>query len=170
MNDGWRGHFPVENIADLGGVADWAGECLERLGESPLHPAAPQQSLVVRLLCLPSSSPAFTVRAEAYGPAWRLSCRDLSEESGFELIEEVHSEDRLITGANAERLNDLWEYLRFWSINPTGERNAYDGTTYVMEAAEQGRYRVVSREDPGCDDTFGEFSEVLLGLAGLAPR
>jgi hypothetical protein len=53
---------------------------------------------------------------------------------------------------------------------PCCEDYAFDGTTYVLEAAERGRYRVVTRSDPERGDSFGEFAQRLVGLAGLAPR
>jgi hypothetical protein len=170
MNNSAQCHFPAESIADLGGVADWAGQSLERLCERPLHPAAPQQTLVVRLLCLPTSSPACSVRAELYGLSWRLFCRELSGDADFELGELTRREEHLVVGAAAERLTDLWGDLRFWSIAPAGDREVIDGTTYILEAAERGRYRVIYRDDPEWGDAFAEFSEALLGLAGLASR
>jgi hypothetical protein len=170
MNSGTRSHFPIESIADLGGVADWAGQSLNRLCERPLHPVESQQALVVRLLCLPTGSPAFSVRAEAYGLSWRLFSRELSSDDGFERGELSRREDRLVVGADAEKLTDLWRDLRFWSIAAADDRDVIDGTTYVLEAAERGRYRVIYRDDPEWGDTFGEFSEVLLNLVGIVSR
>jgi hypothetical protein len=171
MNNSQISHFPNESLADLGGVADWADQTLERLGERPLHPADPHQALVVRMLCLPSDSHACSIRAEAYGQSWRLFCRKLgSDESGFDSGELFRRDERLIVGDDAKRLTDLWEYLRFWSMSPDEEKDVFDGTTYVLEAAERGRYRVIHRDEPQWGDAFGEFSEVLLDLAGLAPR
>jgi hypothetical protein len=170
MNNGCRGHFPSECIADLGGVADWADESLERLGERPLHPVEPHQSLVVRLLCLPTGSPAYSVRAEAYGQSWRLFCRTLNCETVFDSGISARRNDQLIAGKDAERLMDLWGDLRFWSIAAVDDKDAFDGTTYILEAVERGRYRVVHRDDPEWGDSFGEFSEILLDLAGITSR
>ncbi len=170
MNNTRRGHFPTESIADLGGVADWADQSLAQLGERSLHPAAPDQTLVVRLLCLPTGSPAYSVRAEAYGQSWRLFGRELSVDTGFESRELARRDDRLISGKEAERLMDLWADLRFWSIAATDDRDVFDGTTYILEAAEHGQYRVIHRDDPEWGDTFGEISDLLLNLAGLAAR
>ena len=170
MKNGCRGHFPLECIADLRGVADWADQTLERLGERPLHPADPNQPLVFRMLCLPTLSQACSIRAEAYGQSWRLFCRELSGDAGYELGELTRREERLIVGVDAERLTELWKYLHFWSMAPSDDKEVLDGTGYVLEAAERGRYRVIYRDDPEWGDTFGEFSELLLDLAGLSPR
>jgi len=168
MGEGWRQFFPADN---LNGSAVWAGQALERLGEQPLHPAGPHQPLVVRLLCLPTWSPACSVRAERSGVSWRLFARELDgEKAGFDLGELARRDNRLVVGADADRVAELWEHLRFWSIAPAGGEDVLDGTSYVLEAAERGRYRVVIRDDPEWGDTFGEFSDLLVGLAGLAPR
>jgi hypothetical protein len=96
--------------------------------------------------------------------------RELSGEARFESCELAHRDDRLISGKDAERLMDLWSDLRFWSIAATDDRDVFDGTTYILEAAERGRYRVIHRDDPEWGDTFGEISDFLLNLAGLAER
>lgn len=167
MRESWQRYFPPESL-DTSTV--WAGQALERLGEQPLHPTEPYQPLVVRLLCLPTWSPACSVRAEWSGLSWRLFSRELDgEDAGFDLGKLVRRDDRRIVGADAHRVAELWEYLRFWFIVPSGE-DVLDGTSYVLEAAERGRYRVVFRNDPEWGDTFGEFSDLLIGLAGLAPR
>jgi hypothetical protein len=170
MNNSAQCRFPTECIANLGGVADWADQTLKQLFERPLHPVDTQQTLLLRLLCLPTGSPACSVRAELYGLSWRLFCRELSGNSGFELGELTRREEHLIVGTDAERLTDLWSDLRFWSIAPAGDREVIDGTSFILEAAERGRYRVIYRDDPEWGDTFAEFSEVLLDLAGLARR
>jgi hypothetical protein len=170
MGEGWRDYFPVDSLAGLGGIAALASEALERLGEEPLHPARPDRPPVVRLLCLPTWSPACSVRAEVYGVWWRLFGRELEGKAGFELGELTRRDERLVTEADAERVTKLWTYLRFWSIPRSGGEEVLDGTTYVLEAAERGRYRVIYRDDPEWGDTFVEFSDLLVHLAGLAPR
>ncbi len=46
----------------------------------------------------------------------------------------------------------------------------FDGTTFVLEAAEHGRYHIIHRDDYEWGDTFGEFCELLLKLAGFVLR
>lgn len=175
MGEGWRRYFPAGSLDPRPDLhrhrAEWYADALERLGEPPLHSAGPDQLFVVRLLCLPTWSPACSVRAERSGLGWRLLARELDgDESGFDLGELARRDDRLVVGADADRLAELWEWLRFWSIAPAGGEDVLDGTAYVLEAVERGRYRVVVRDDPEWGDTFGEFADLLIRLAGLAPR
>jgi hypothetical protein len=173
--DDWRQYFPAGSLdtrPDLHRCrAEWYTDARVRLGEGPLHPAGPDQPFVVRLLCLPTWAPACSVRGERSGLVWRLLSRELDgEESGFDLGELAHRDDRLIVGADADRLTALWAWLRFWSIPTSGGEDVLDGTAYVLEAAERGRYRVVVRDDPEWGDTFGELADLLIGFAGLTPR
>jgi hypothetical protein len=171
MGEGWRRFFPPDTLRALGNSAVWAGQTLDRLGEQPLHPAGPHQPLVVRLLCLPTWSPACSVRAERSGLSWRLVAGELNgAEAGFDLGELARRDDCLVVGAEAERIAELWEQLRFWSIAPVSGEDVLDGTSYVLKAAEGGRYRAVIRDDPEWGDTFVEFSDLLVQLAGLPPR
>ena len=171
MGNSWLRFFPVASLGPIRGVAERAGQALDRLGETPLHPVGSQQPLVVRLLCLPTWSPACSVRIEMSGLSWWLVGRELDGEAGFDLGKLARREDRLLSGTEATRLAELWEYLRFWSLAPVacGEL-VFDGTSFVLEGVEHGRYRVVIRDDPEWGDTFGEFSELLLNLAGFGAR
>jgi hypothetical protein len=170
MSDNRRRYFPPAYHRLLRDVAEWAGQALDLLGEAPLWSVALHQPLTIRLLCLPTWSPACSVRVERSGLSWRLAGRELDGEAGFDLGELARCEDRLLSGAEGERLAELWDYLRLWSLAPiaSGEEDL-DGTSFVLEGAEHGRYHAVVRDDPEWGDTFGEFSELLLGLAGFTP-
>lgn len=91
-------------------------------------------------------------------------------EAGFELGELARRHNCLVVGEDADRLTDLWGWLGFWSMAPVGGEDVLDGTSYVLESAEGVRYRVVVRDDPEWGDTFGDFSELLIRLAGLTSR
>jgi hypothetical protein len=171
MGDGRQRYFPVGSIRPSRDIAGWAGQALDRLGESPLQPAGPHQPLVVRLLCLPTWSPACSVRVERSGLSCLLAARELDGEAGFDLGKLARREDRLLSNAEAARVAELWGYLRFWSLAPVAsEEDVFDGTSFLLEGAGHGRYHVVVRDDPGWGDTLVELSELLVGLAGFAPR
>jgi hypothetical protein len=175
MREGWRSYFPQGSLnqrPDLHrSVAEWYAEALDRLRELPFHPVHPEQPLTLRLLCLPTWFPACSVRAELNGLAWRLYSRELDgQEAGFDLGQLARSEERLIVGEPADRLTELWKWLNFWSIAPDSDEETLDGTEYVLEVMERGRYRVVVREDPEWGDPFGDFADFLMELAGLAQR
>jgi hypothetical protein len=102
------------------------------------------------------------------GLSWWLVGRELDGEGGFELGELARSENRRLTIEETGRVGDLWPYLRFWSLPPDCHvDDVFDGTSFILEAAEHGRYHVVSRDEPEWGDTFGEFALLLLRLAGF---
>jgi hypothetical protein len=95
----------------------------------------------------------------------------LDGEAGFDLGKLVRCEDRWLSDPEAAQVAEMWNYLRFWSLAPVGSsEDVLDGTSFVMEAVEHGRYHVVTRDDPEWGDTFGEFSKLLVGLAGFVLR
>jgi hypothetical protein len=142
------------------------------MGELPLYPAPLDRPLVIRFLCLPTWSSACCVRIESSGVSWRLIGKEMDGEAGFEVGNQVRSENRPVEGKEANQIAEFWRYLRFWSLPPEAERDGdvFDGTTYVLEAAHHGRYHVAHRDDPEWGDTFGEFCELLLRLALFEPR
>ena len=175
MDSGWQHYFPAGSLhaqpRSHQMLAQWFTDALSRLGEQPLHPAGPDQPLVVRLLCLPTWAPACSVRVESAGPSWRLFARALDgEAAGFALGEVTRRVDRVLTSVEAGQVAELWDSLRFWSLDPNIDEAVVDGTTVVLEAAEHGRYHVAHRDDPEWGDPFGELSDLLIRLAGLSPR
>jgi hypothetical protein len=152
------------------GYAEWFSLFLRRMAEPPLHPAGPLQPLVIRLLCLPTSSPGCCVRVEDGGRSWRLVGKEMDGEAGFDLGKWVRSEERTLTDDEATALAGLWQYLRFWSLPAEGDDEVFDGTAYVLEAAHRGKYHFVHRDDYEWGETFGELCEMLLRLAGFAAR
>jgi hypothetical protein len=174
MEDNWQLYFPPGSLyprPDLHrGLAEWFALFLERMGEQPLYAAAPHQPLVIRLLCLPTWSGACGVRVETDRITWRLVGEEMDGEAGFEVGKVVGRENRLLSAAEAHEIAETWRWLRFWSLSPWGEHGVFDGTTYVLEAAEHGRYHVAHRVSPEWGDTFGEFLDLLVRLAGFALR
>src|SRR5262249_2739047 len=115
--------------------------------------------------------PACSVCVERSGLSWRLTGRELDGEAGFDLGELARREDRLLAGADAARVAGLLGYPRVLGLAPVaGGGGGVDGTSFVLEGAERGRYHVVTRDDPEWGDTFGEFGALLIRLAGFTPR
>jgi hypothetical protein len=174
LDDGWRDYFPAGSLdsrPDLHReLAEWFSLFLQRMMEPPLHPVGSDQALVIRLLCLPTWSQACSIRVAAHGLSWELIAKELNGEAGFEVGELVHRGSWRLSVAESAQAAELWPYVCFWSLPAQGEEDVLDGTTYVLEAAEHGRYRVVYRDDPEWGDTFGEFCQLLLRLAAFAPR
>jgi hypothetical protein len=84
----------------------------------------------------------------------------------------IRREERWLPYSEAAQMERLWEFLRFWSLPPAAEDedDVLDGTTYVLEAAHEGRYHVAHRDDPEWGNTFGESCDLLVDLSGFRPR
>jgi hypothetical protein len=170
MGDGWRRFFPTAYLPRLADIAEWAGQGLDRLGESPLDTSGPHRPLTVRLLHLPTWGPASSVRIEPCEESWWLRGRELDGDAGFDLGSLARGVDRPLTDEECERIAGLWEYLRFWSrpVMSQGE-DLFDGSSFLIEAVDGGRYHAACVDDPEWGDTFGEISFLFLRLAGFLP-
>jgi hypothetical protein len=175
MDDAWRRYFRAGSLdprPDLHrGQAEVCALFLQRMDEPPLYPAAGHQPPVFRLLCLPIWAGACVVRIERHGLTWRLTGRHLDGEAGFGVGKLVRRESRLLSPKEAVGVQELLDYLSFWSLPARDpDTEGFDTTSYLLEGVQHGQYDVVHREDPEWGDTFGEFSQLLLRLAGFAPR
>ncbi len=141
------------------------------MDETPLDTPAADQPLVVRLLLIPTWSPACCVRIETGSRVWRLVVKEMSGEAGFDAGELIRSEDRLLNSGDADQIAALWRYLNFWSLPEAveSEDSILDGTTFALEAAQEGRYHVAHRDDFEWGETFGEICGLLLKLARYTP-
>jgi hypothetical protein len=145
-------------------TAEWFSSYLERMEEPPLYPPSAALSMTFRLLCLPTWDHPSVVRIEAYGTTWRLLGKQTNGDGGFEAGRIDRRERRLLTQEEANRVAGILPYLRFWELPAFTEDDGCDGTTWVLEGVNRGRYHVVHRWMPEWGDTFGEFCLMLLGL------
>lgn len=174
QNERWCRYFPDGSLSAepdlhsrLAGQFCWF---LRQMDETPLEPPETDQPLVIRLLCIPTWSPACCVRIEAGSPTWRLAVKEMSGEAGFDAGELIRTEDWLLTSREASQIAVLWDYLHFWSLPAAVEsEDVLDGTTFALEAAQGGRYHVAHRDDFEWGETFGEVCRLLLRLAKYTP-
>jgi hypothetical protein len=138
-------YFPHNLSGDL---RHWFTQFLIRMDEPPFYSAASYQPLTIRLLCLPTWSEPCSIRLQSSGLSFHLWGRELDGEAGFDVGRLVRREERLLTGQDAAQVWELWRYLRFWSLAESDpESEVFDGTTYVLEAAERSRYHLIHRDE-----------------------
>lgn len=174
-DDRWQSYFPSCALDAKPEVhrmcAEWLTDALVRLEERALHPSNPVQPLIVRLLCLPTWSPGCSIRVNVATLPPRIVSRELDGiEAGFELGKLSRRSERVLTEVQATQFKRKWEYLRFWSLPATTDYDVLDGTTYVLEGSECGRYHVILRDETKRGDSFGELTDLLFKLSGVASR
>jgi hypothetical protein len=151
--------------------ASWFGSYLEAMEEKPLLPAR-HSPLTFRCLCLPTWGQPWMVRIEELGLGWSLSGRQLTGDGGFEVGEICRRVRRTLSGEESARVTGLLTALCFWDRPTTVDHFGFDGTTWVLEGTDSGRYHVIQRWEPEWGDTFGEFCRLLEELAdfGVQPE
>lgn len=148
---------------------DWFSQHLHSMGELALFPAPDNQSLTFRFLALPTWGKPYTVRVEQQGEDWRLVGRMTDGDGGYEPGPVIRTVEGRLSGAEAQRLVKLLGKLSFWEEPTAIDDTGCDGTTWVLEAAEAGRYHVAHRWCPD-KGAFSEFCTLLGQLGGFHAR
>ncbi|WP_439626559.1 hypothetical protein [Gemmata sp.] len=146
----------------------WYVSHLMAMQERPLHPPAPDQPTVFRLLFLPTFTRPALVRVTDAG-GWRVARKQTDGRGGYEPGQLVSEAEWELTPGEAKRLGKLVERAGFWDL-PTAERaDGLDGWQCVVEGVRTGRYHVVDRWSPR-RTPFAELVGFLLGLSPAVPR
>jgi hypothetical protein len=158
--------FPPDSLGarpDLHGfVAGWFASYLIALEERPLYPPPAEIGPTFRCLCLPTWDRPSAVRIERRALTWWLTGQQADGDGGFEIGRVDRRVARLLSNTEAIRVADLLPLLRFWELPPFIDDTGCDGTTWVLEGVDGGRYHVAHRWCPGRGDPFGDFGRLLL--------
>lgn len=139
---------------------DWFSQHLHSMGEPALFPAPNNPSLTFRFLLLPTWSEPYAVRVEQRGEEWWLVGRMTEGDGGYEPGPVIRTVEGRLSGAEAQRLVTLLGKLSFWNLPTAIDDTGRDGTTWVLEGAEAGRYHMVHRWCPD-RSAFAEFCAFL---------
>lgn len=159
--------FPTNVLAprpDLHAFKDqWYVSHLLAMQEQPLYPPAPDQTLVYRLLFLPTFRQPAVVRLSEAGGAWRSVCKQSDGRGGYFPGQLVGEAERELSSAEARQFARLLERVGFWDMPSSEDTAGLDGSRAVLEGARVGEYHVVDRWSPHATP-YAELVEFLLGL------
>jgi hypothetical protein len=158
FDDGWRG-------AD-GSFDDWYGKHLRAMKEPSLVDVKDPDSEVYRFLWLRTFHHPISVRIVRTGYSFRLTSVELNGAGGYDPGRNLRTD-------NVEIFNDEWcqftallDKAQFWA-EPTVNRelSGFDGSQWVFEGVNDGRYHIVDRWTPR-EGAFREACIYLLKLSG----
>jgi hypothetical protein len=159
--------FPVNALdprPDLHAFRDrWYVSHLLAMGERPLHPLAPDQPIVYRLLYLPSFRQSAVVRLNEAGGTWRAVCKRSDGRGGYSPGRLAGEAERELSRAEAKQFARLLERVGFWDARSWEDTAGKDGAQAVLEGARAGGYHVIDRWSPH-GTPYAELVEFLLGL------
>lgn len=156
---------------------DRFGQCvaalkLRAMGEGPLHPTV-DTSATYRLFRLPSFRFPSVVRVAQRNGNWEIIGRLFRMDGwSFTPVAPLWERTRRLSDVEATRLEHLLRALSFWTMPVTVERQGLDGTTWVLEGAQDGRYHVIDRwspEEPPLVD-LGEYLTAISGIDDYRPK
>ena len=150
-----RSLFPQGSFEPF--VDRWYSEQLRAAHEPALHPTGSQDREVYRFSIIPSFGPTITMRVTKSGGEYQLTTKRLTGAGGYQPGKIGIRRDRLLTSAEAAMLRQWIAEMNFWAM-PTAEPPVpqppdvvvivYDGTQFLLEAADAVRYHVVDRSQP----------------------
>lgn len=168
-------YFPENVFSDDKNVNDsrvkWYSKHLTALEEDSLWERSQSAgSVVYRFLSLPTwgnpTSITFTIRDDGRGI---LIVKNTDGQGGYEPGRLVGNQTIILDQARVNEIQDQFKKLNFWSLPAMAGVQGRDGSRWIIEGVEEGRYHLVDRWFPG----HGEFYDTCLLLfeaAGLEPK
>lgn len=146
---GCGAYFPDPPIDGFG--ATWFCEQLRAMGESPLLEVTPRGSRSFRLTILPTWGNAVSVRMMVSDGVARFEGRRLQNQAGYEVgpLAEVASSS--LSGAQLHALIAAFDRSGVSTMAPTARSGVRDGSEWILEFVEAGRWHVVERSTPNYD-------------------
>ena len=145
-----------------------AGRVLTTMHESYLGAPSDVPSCErYRFLWLRTFHCPVAIRVERHGTSRGLALRVLNGKGGYDPGLLVRSEERAVTAAQWDRLQQRLSAAGFWSLPLRGKQQGLDGARWVLEGARPGEHRIVHRWCPRSDTEDAPFRAACLYLLEL---
>lgn len=141
-------YFPKGAISDF--EAKWFGAALARMGEPPL-PALRSNAKVYRFTMLPTWGHPVSVRLTLQGGKATIDAKRLSGFGGYDPgnLSDRGSID--LPQAQLEMFFERFRRLNFEALKTQDDVLGADGSEWILERMEEGRYHVIVRWSPEYD-------------------
>ena len=165
-------HFPTGSL-DADARQDefsrnWYSSHLAAMQEPPLYNAAVQDGAVIyRAVILPSFDPSYTIRIDRSADSITATTKDVTGWGGYAPGAMATSRSSRISDEAWKRLSEYVSAM--WSsggiISPARQRITLDGTQWVFEGLENGRYCVVNTHECSADENLARLMKLLHEVA-----
>jgi hypothetical protein len=168
-----RGYFPggVLSPGDTSGASggdEWYSRFLRAMGELRLaEGAAGSTDQIFRLTVLPSFTTPLAVRLHRRGSSAVVVTTVLGGAGGYEPGGVVWHDSVEVTPGDAESYLQRAKVAEFWSMPVQANDLGFDGTTWMLEGVQGGRYHVVVRWSPEATGRHAEFLKLANELLRL---
>ena len=135
-------------------TVDWYGKHLRSMREPSLSSGLLTQtnSVTWRLMCLPNFAEPICYRIHvADSDGSYVVVKRTDGKGGYDTGKVILNQGKTISPDAFQELQRLLKDLTFWTLPVEGPKEiaTLDGTAYVLEVADHGRYHVITRTSPG---------------------
>ncbi|MBI5068930.1 MAG: hypothetical protein HZB56_11890 [Deltaproteobacteria bacterium] len=130
--------------------AEWYAKALRRMGEASLA-RAPTTAKVYRLTILPTWGHPVSVRLHAETGSEAIEAKRLDGLGGYEPGRLAEQGSLQLSADQMNQFRSLYGKLGFWQMAFGDPGRGYDGSEWILEAAELGKYHVVARWSPSSE-------------------
>lgn len=145
---------------------DWYSKYLHAMMEPSLSCGPRSDGSAFRFLWLRSFHHPIAVRAEREGSAVTLNVVELDGTGGSAPGGVVKRVQRVLSPAEQGQFLTKLQSVGFWEMKKNQDRFGVEGAQWVLEGAEDGRYRVIERWSPG-PGAYRELCLLLLEFTGI---
>jgi enterochelin esterase-like enzyme len=146
-------------------LSHWFSEQLIAMGEQPIWNGREPSELVYRFLLLPTFGRPVAVHVQRSGSLVYLRAVELDGAGGYGPGRIAREIQRELTPAELEMLQTRLDKAGFWRMQAEDDSIGFDGTEWILEANQAGKYHVVDRSTTGGD--FYDACLYFLQLSGL---
>ena len=150
-----RGVFPIDEKGSSGVSAfesDWYGGLLARLGEPSIMAVQTNVFAVYRFTLVPTWGNPVCVRLTISNGVARVEGKRLDGQGGYDPGELVEQGTTAVASEQLKRFSVLFEKLGFHELKTRDKDRGLDGSEWILEAADAGRYHIVVRWSPTAYD------------------
>ena len=140
------------------------------MDERPLAGGTSDATVAVRLMILPTFDNPVLIRVwlneSPSGAIWQVITKTNNGRGGYFAGPQTETREAMLDSASADHVLEGLGTLAFWFLPTSDKAMGTDGSQWVLEVIQGGRYHVVHRWSPE-NGPFLEFCRVLLHVADV---
>lgn len=130
---------------------EWYGKCFKRLEEPSLTTFDSKKSNVYRFTVLPTWGNAVSVRLTIKDESVEIEARRLDGQAGYEPGKLVEKKSAALSTEDIKEFKKLFDKLKFYDMETEDKNRGFDGSEWIIEALQDGKYHYVTRWSPAYD-------------------
>ena len=144
-------NFPIDKKG-VSGISEfenrWYSKALDRLEERALMLAKTNRTKLFRFILLPTWGNPISVRLSIAEGVARIEGKRLDGLGGYDPGKLVEKTSTTLRETEVKEFIALYDRMGFFTLNTADKMLGKDGSQWILEAADEGKYHVVVRWSP----------------------